>query len=87
MNIEINDDMADMIVKRALEDALRYVVNDINRLTELATTRDLKPYEKGDLGDNIALRVALNRVVQYYSTPDEFEAFARELAIEPIESC
>lgn len=80
MKIEINDEMADMIVKRALEDALRTVVNDINRLTKITAERDLKQYEKEDLGDFIALRTALQRVVEYYSTPDEFEAFSRELS-------
>lgn len=80
MKIEINDDMANMIVKRALEDALRNVVQDISRLTSTTADRDLERHEKEDLGDFVALRTALKRVVQYYSTPDEFEAFSRELS-------
>ena len=78
MKLEINDEVADAIVKSVLQDSLRGIINDIERLSEEALIRVLRPHEREDLGDAMVLKQVFSRVIEYYSTPDEFKEFMSE---------
>jgi hypothetical protein len=75
VKIEIDVEVSDKIVLSALKQAHQSMVKDQTDTLAVSLERDLMDYEKEDLADNMVLCTTFLRVIQYYSTPDEFEAY------------
>jgi hypothetical protein len=72
MILEIDDEMADKIVKTALKNDYERVCYSIR---ELLKQVDLKPYQEEDLVNDLEFKKALEFMLRYYLPYDEANKF------------
>jgi len=70
MKLEINDDMADEIVRQVLREQYEGLCESIKTLEGRL---NLKPYEEQDLKDNIANARAIRTALAYFTVYEDHE--------------
>lgn len=72
MMIEIQQEMVDDIIKQELTASYDYMVSENKAIKEL---KSIPPYKKEDFEYNKKMIKHLRKVLHYYMTPEEKEAF------------
>lgn len=79
MKLEINDDLADEIVRQVLRQQYESLCHSIKNLE---SRHDLADYEEQDLKDNIMYARAIRTTVEYFSLHDDHQRWLQSVEDE-----
>lgn len=75
MNIEIDDEIADAVVKQSLTDLYKYTQESLKELNEVDIENGgLQVYQKQDYTTYASLRNACLTLLKHYMKPSEWKA-------------
>lgn len=77
--IAMEVEQIDKIVRETLQDDYRRVMADIREVNKKNETEPLTRIDKEDLEDWSTLRLGLERVLQYYLSQDDYDAFIKSV--------
>lgn len=80
MNIELDDDTISGLMAGELKQSHRNVFDELVRLTNLSLQCNIDNVGKEEMADALILHNAFIKVIEYYSTPDEFQEFLKTLS-------
>lgn len=79
MKLEINDDLADEIVRQVLRQQYESLCHAIN---SLESRLDLAAYEEADLKDNIMYARAIRGTLEFFSQHDDHQRWLQSVEDE-----